>query len=213
MKDFVVYTAIFGNYDKLLEPLRKSSDIDYICFTDDKTLSSNVWNIQVIKPKISSDSCRSARFVKICAHKFLQNYKYSMYVDGNKTIKEVPDILGILDNSKFSIEAHPVRDCIYEEAEACKILNKDSCDILDNQVKIYRKLGFPKHAGLYDSGLHFKEHNDPEIIRLSEQWFGHVRDYSRRDQVSLPFVFKDFPLKLFSSTLRNALVSLHGHKI
>ena len=36
MKNIVVYTAIFGDYDDLYEPLVRPKNVDFVCFTDNK---------------------------------------------------------------------------------------------------------------------------------------------------------------------------------
>ena len=41
IKEYVVYTAIFNNYDKLINSNIKNDKIDFLCFTDDKNLKSN----------------------------------------------------------------------------------------------------------------------------------------------------------------------------
>ena len=48
IKEYVVYTAIFNNYDKLINSNIKNDKIDLLCFTDDKNLKSNFWSIILI---------------------------------------------------------------------------------------------------------------------------------------------------------------------
>ena len=43
MEKICVYTCITGNYDDLKEVKVKEDNIDYICFTNNKGLSSNSW--------------------------------------------------------------------------------------------------------------------------------------------------------------------------
>src|SRR5207253_2582285 len=38
----VVYTAIFGGYDELHDPCEQLPGVDYVCFTDNPRLKSNV---------------------------------------------------------------------------------------------------------------------------------------------------------------------------
>ena len=62
----VIYTAIFGDYDNLVEPYFKQDGIDFICFTDNRELqtpSDSVWKVKYIKP-LYSDSTRNARKYK-----------------------------------------------------------------------------------------------------------------------------------------------------
>lgn len=39
---FVVYTALFGNYDDLIDPKENYEGCDFICFTDQKHLTSDI---------------------------------------------------------------------------------------------------------------------------------------------------------------------------
>ena len=77
-KNYVVYTALFGDYDDLLEPV-PSNDCDYICFTDNTQLQSNIWKVQIVSGNLSAKMMN--RLYKIKPHKYLKNYKASIYVD------------------------------------------------------------------------------------------------------------------------------------
>lgn len=208
MSKSVIYTAILGNYDRLYDPVITNPDFSYICFTDNKDLISNKWNIQIIEPYVPGDSCRSARYVKINAHKFLPDYEYSMYVDGNMLIKDTPNIQDILGDYKFAIEPHTGRDCIYDEAMVCKCLGKDNPVIIDTQMDMYKTGGFSKHVGLYRTGLHFKQHNDPDIIKKCESWWSQIVLYSLRDQLSFPFIFYNYPIRNLSIKDRHRYVRI-----
>jgi len=84
-----IYTAIYGDYDYLLDPLVVSNKADYICFTDSEDLTSDVWEIRrKTFPELSSQM--SNRKMKILPHKFLSEYDKSIYVDGN--IKILDDL-------------------------------------------------------------------------------------------------------------------------
>lgn len=207
MADSVVYTSIFGDYDSLINP-KYSKEFDYVCFTDNPQLKSNIWEVQIIKPHIPNDSCRSARYVKINAHKFLPDFEYSMYVDGNMLIKDIPNIQDVLGDYKFAIEPHITRDCIYDEAIACKRLGKDDPVMIDLQMDVYKKMGFPEHAGLCGTGLHFKQHNDPEIIKRCELWWSQIALYSLRDQLSFPLIFHDYPIQYLSAEDRHRYIRI-----
>jgi len=45
----VVYTALFGDYDDLIEPKEKFEGCDFICFTDQKHLTSDIWEIRLVE--------------------------------------------------------------------------------------------------------------------------------------------------------------------
>ena len=50
MNKICVYTCITGNYYDLKE-VNKEEGIDYFCFTNNKTISSNSWNVIYIENK------------------------------------------------------------------------------------------------------------------------------------------------------------------
>jgi len=45
----VIYTAIIGNYDTLKDPEYIDENCDYVCFTDNRELKSDIWQIRLIK--------------------------------------------------------------------------------------------------------------------------------------------------------------------
>src|SRR2546422_511368 len=49
-----VYTFIFGGYDDLKSPAIFTPGWDYICFTDDPTLRSDIWDVR-LSPRGSAD--------------------------------------------------------------------------------------------------------------------------------------------------------------
>ena len=51
MGKICVYTCITGDYDNLIEIKNKEKNIDYYCFTNNKSIKSNTWNVIYIKEK------------------------------------------------------------------------------------------------------------------------------------------------------------------
>ena len=213
MVNVVVFTCIFGDYDELNDPLIVDESIEYVCFTDNPKIKSNIWDVRIIKPCIQNDSHKSSKFVKICGHKFLQGFDYSLYIDGNMILKTAPDIPSILNGKAIAVEIHPSRNCIYDEVSACDRLKKDSLFVMNKQIKEYQSLGFPAHAGLFECGVLARDWRNQEMINLCEIWWQHVLVYSKRDQLSFPFVFKDFPVHGFSRALRDKLVKVKEHAL
>ena len=81
----VIYTVITGNYDSLSTPSFRSEGVDYLCFTNNRELQSDFWEIRHIedgilndvglsrKPKILAHICGckipyTGRFIGICPH-------------------------------------------------------------------------------------------------------------------------------------------------
>lgn len=211
MNTSVVYTSIFGRYDGLIEPIVHSDDIDYVCFTDNPDFVSDVWQIQVFEPYFSGDMVRSARLHKICPHRFLSQYEFSLYIDGNMRLRQIPDVVAMLNGKTLAMERHRKRKCLYAEAEVCKERGLDDLVIIDRQIDAYRREGFPENAGLRASYMIGRKHNARSLIPLSEKWWAHVCLYSRRDQISLPLVLGKYPIENIPANIRRRLVTIMGH--
>jgi hypothetical protein len=191
----VIYTCITGNYDDLIQHNCINLNWDYICFTDNKKLLNDkkigYWKI---KPIIFDelDNQRNSRWHKLFPHKLFPNHKYSIWIDAS---------LNILDNYIFektdklienkeiiSQPIHQVRDCIYDEADEVIKAKLDNKEIVRKQIKIMKKNNYPKHNGLKENTLIFRKHNDKKCIKIMEEWWGWLINYSRRDQLSFNYV-------------------------
>ena len=185
----VIYTAIFGDYDELQTPEYINTNLDYICFTDNPNLKSDVWEIRLID-NLKLDNTRKARLIKILPHKYLNEYDYSIWVDG--AIKITNDIFKYIN--KYSTGKpllgiiHPYRNCIYDEANACINSQKDDKKTIKKQITKYKQEDYPKNNGLIESGVLFRKHNDSQLIHVMEDWFYEVLNYSKRDQLSLNYI-------------------------
>lgn len=189
-KKVVIYTAITGNYDTLQTPSVIDDEFDYVCFTDNPDIKSDFWDVRLIEDDDELDSIRKARKYKILPHKYLSEYDYSIWVDGCFDI--IADIRKYVQkyskNHKLLAITHDVRDCIYDEAIACINADHDLVETINTQIEKYEQENFPKHNGLIASGILFRDHHDPDVIKLMNDWFNEVKNHSRRDQLSFNYV-------------------------
>lgn len=187
----VVYTCITGGYDSLVEPKVISAGFDYICFTDNLELKSNVWDIKPLPKEIDELSqVKKQRYVKINPHKLLGDYELSIWVDGNVELKgDLNDFISkkIKDDDIICVPKHPQRNCIYEEERTVVAMKKDVKENTNPQINRYKKEGFPKKYGLLQSNILIRRHNNPDCIKLMEDWFEEVKNGSHRDQLSFNY--------------------------
>lgn len=188
----VVYTCITGGYDGLIEPSYISDGFDYVCFTDNKALKSDVWKIRPLPKETEGLSqVKKQRFVKINAHLLLKEYDISIWVDGNVTLKgNLNEFVSetIKDRVSIYVPKHPQRNCIYSEAKAVLSMKKDKPEIVNKQLERYKKEGFPVNFGLLQSNIMLRRHNNPECIKLMEAWWNELKGNSHRDQLSFNYV-------------------------
>jgi len=195
----VIYTAIVGDYDELEEPKYIPKGYDFICFTDQKIKKPNsIWKIKPILP-LYKDNTRTARKYKILPHRFLSEYDISIWTDGNELIVGDVDELQkkYLNDKNMAVYNHmscwDKRNCVYQEAQAIINLGtqvnnwKDNPDIVSKQVNKYYKKGYPPNNGLIVSGVMFRKHNKPEIVKCMEYWWEELKQGSKRDQLSFDY--------------------------
>ena len=77
---------------------------------------------------------------------------------------------------------------MYEEAQACLKLEKDDPELINKQIKRYMENNYPKHSGLIASGVLFRNHNNPQVIQVMNDWYNEIIKYSKRDQLSFNYV-------------------------
>jgi glycosyltransferase involved in cell wall biosynthesis len=182
-----VYTAIMGGYDALNEPTVVTPGWDYICFTDDPALKSSVWSIVVGKPE--PDPVKAARRRKILTNDYVVGRDLTVWVDGKLRIDCNMDEFTARFHGPGPITMlkHPDRDCVYDEAQACKRLKKDDPLVVDAHMARIRATGMPKSAGLVDTCVIIRTH-EASIRKLEREWWKLVESGSRRDQLSFNYV-------------------------
>ncbi len=217
-KRIVVYTAIFGDYDVLLEPKCKSENCDYICFTDNPKLRTKTWKLARLPSEGLSPALQN-RKVKICPHLYFPNYEYSVYVDGNiEIIGHMEELVDkYLKEHYMACTKHQERDCIYQEAEVCIELGLDNSQRVRQQMAKYNQAGYPKYYGLTDNSILLRRHNEPLIKQVMEDWWNEIERGSKRDQLSFGFVAWKHGLKYAlmeeNARIPNEYFRIHPHKI
>jgi alkaline ceramidase TOD1/glycosyltransferase MUCI70-like protein len=187
----VVYTCLFGDYEKLNEqPVALDSKIPFLCFTDRSDLNSKTWSARNIEP-LAIDPARESKRVKILPHLFLKEFNESLYIDASCILKKTPETIFKdylrRDARNFVSLRHPWRDCVYQAAEEVLRRDIDSEARVREQIDHYQKWHFPQHAGLIASGFLLRRHTKEDVKRSGEMWFSHVLRYSKRDQLSFSF--------------------------
>lgn len=186
----VIYTCLFGYSEPFGDyPVIRDGRTDYICFTDDPELKSKRWQIRLLdSSKIGP--VRTAKQIKILAHRFLPNYRESLYVDNRVKLKAPPSFIfqslqqGSSDMMCFR---HPERNCIYAEALEIIKVRYDDPDVVHKQMAAYRDDGYPEDSGLILGTVLLRRHNTQESINLMEAWFSEVMKHSYRDQMSFNY--------------------------
>lgn len=119
-------------------------------------------------------------------------YDYAVYIDGNVCIaSDISALINVPEEGKvgFAMHRHVLRDCIYEEAEACILYGKGSPNQLRKQITQYRLEGFPTKYGMLEATVIFYHLQNKECQALMSEWWNEFIKYgSMRDQIALPYV-------------------------
>jgi|TARA_Y100000590_G_scaffold15147_1_gene18207 hypothetical protein len=186
----VLYTSVFGDYDDVVEP-KLPSGWDWKYFSEKNSLP------------LYSDNNRNAKRFKILPHRYLKEYEYSIFMDGNMYV--VGNVDELVDkylndcNIAFFNHLHnqlDPRDCIYDEYNAIINLGnndpnkkyKDNPDIMNEQINRYYKDGYPSHNGLITGMVILRRHNEKDCIQVMEDWWTEIKYGSKRDQLSFNYV-------------------------
>lgn len=191
MNAIVCYTCIVGPYDTLKEVEVVNDNVDYICFTD-QPFQSKTWQIRPIPDDLKMlSNVKKQRIVKICPHRYLSEYDISVWVDGNITVKgDIEKFVSQydLEENCFYSRIHPIRKCIYEEAQACIKLGKDTHRKVEAQIERYRAEGYPANIGMVETCVLLRKHNDVKCILVDNAWGSELLLGSHRDQLSFNYV-------------------------
>lgn len=210
----VVYTALFGDYDNLIDPIERFEGCDFICFTDQKDLKSEVWDIRLIE-ECHLPSNMMNRYYKIMPHCFFSDYDFSLYVDSNVSILKSPYYLKdrYLCDSSFAMPKHFLRSNIYDEAGVLLRSGRVTPKKLFKQMLYYKKDGYDGGNSLGENNILLRRHN--ELGLVMELWWANINKFTQRDQLSLMYILwktkTNFSF-LDESSRDNKFFSLKSHK-
>jgi hypothetical protein len=188
----LVYTCIASGYDRVYPPLSIEEGFDYFIVTDDPTLTVPGWRIHIVDRNSFPSSRLMNRYFKMLGHREFLGYDASLYVDGN--IRILGGLQLLFDRFQASggalrLFAHPLRDTVSEEIEACVKGGKVSDgERLLSELAAYRTDGFADVSGLIEATILMKDHTTADTDRAMCFWWDLYQQYQSRDQISLPYV-------------------------
>lgn len=191
-RKYVIYTAMVGGYDEFMQPKVVDDRFDYILFSNDiKEERVGVWQVRPIE-YTNLDNTRICRYVKTHPEELLPGYEFSIWMDSNIRIMTsyvYERALELYDQGMLIASmCHPERDCIYDEAFEVMYLRFEKENTVVDWCHKLRKENYPKHNGLYETGVMFRKHNTSLISETNVMWWDCIEKYSKRDQLSFNYV-------------------------
>jgi hypothetical protein len=210
--NITVFTAIFGNYERVRQPRVVNPDVRYVLFTDRQVKRPGVWEVRIVPRK--GCAARSARHYKILPHLYLPDADVTVWHGGwLQLIADPLKAVGFLFKNDIAMEPHIERGCIYEEAAACIRLKKVNPKNAKRQMRAYASEGFPTNYGLTSAFLIVRR-NTAQVSIMSELWWKQIEKFTNRDQLSLMYCLWKCGMgydKIPPGPSRNGLYRTHAH--
>lgn len=200
MEKIVIYTCITGGYDSLQQPCLPPDGFEFICFVKQGTRRAEydgVWKIEEL-PFDWDDRIILARGAKLNPQTVLpEDIGWSLWIDGNIRITgdSIYNVCISLQERdvKYAGLYHPDNDCPYREAERCLRHRLEKFSRLIRIVSLLRKNRVPEHAGLMETNMIFRKHNDTAVVGFDRWWWECLVRYSHRDQLTHTLCLLDTP--------------------
>lgn len=192
MGKYTVVTAITGGRDELKEQPEQKG-VRYVCFTDDMTRDPKGWELLPACDKF--DPFMNAKMHKVLIHKYIDS-EVTLWIDGSVVIlKDVKAMADLFLKNKdiavynFSSWINGKVATIDEAFEECLKQKKDKLERIEEQRA---NNDYPAITPIVCTIL-FRRNTDKMKV-LNQNWWSEICRYSVRDQLSFPYVFKDYEL-------------------
>ena len=205
----VIYTAIFGGYDTLKEPVAQDRPCDFICFTDmELPPRVGAWRIIPVPRDPRLHPRMQAKYFKLMSHRIFPRgrlawryarlsrrprFDLSVWVDGSVRVNSprfLADMRASVADGAWAMFVHPDRDCIYEEAQVSSAMPKYRDLPIFPQVEAYRAT-VPPHGGLYACTIIVRrEPVQKPVGAVHDAWWAENVKWTYQDQLSLPYVLR-----------------------
>lgn len=187
-----VYTCLINDYDEVIEHKYVSEQWDLFVLTDNTNKNygrAKCLDIKEYLPSEITDFTRQNRFCKLHPHLIFPDYRYSIYYDANTFfVSDISEVVDSLPKTRMAVASRLFIDDIYEESLRLINAKRDNAEVISEQMKQYWLQGMPSHFGQYWNYVLVREHNNPICVNLMEEWWNEMEKYSKRDQLSLPYI-------------------------
>ena len=196
--EIAVYSCVVGRYDRELMPVEPTDGIAYVCFTDaPASLEAEGWELRPLRhpPHVTGGHAIN-RWHKIFAHRLFPGTRWSVYLDGNlRFAGSFSALVDTVEREQAGLGAfrHPDGHDLEEEIAACRKLKFTRRDLarIDDQIEAYRQSGLPFDRVIPTNSLLVRDHTSSLVASAMDLWWDHICRFTRRDQVSLPFVIRE----------------------
>ncbi len=193
MTRLVIYTVLTGAKEALGDPLSELDadapasdlDIDWVCFTDNPSLSSPRWQMRLLQEPLPPE--RSSRRPKCLPHEYLGDWDFSLYIDNIVRFRRLPSSseLGLHEAPLLRAFRHNTRRDPVGEADAIVQLGYESVENLTRQLDFYKSRSLMDGIEqLSTCTLLLRSHHHSKLRELGRLWWEQFLHFGKRDQMS-----------------------------
>lgn len=185
---FCVYTVVTGGYDRIRPPLYRPEGVRFICFAD-ADVDAPGWEVRRLR-RGDSNAALASREVKLLPHRFLEAFRWSLYLDANVQLTADVALLHAhwLADRAFVAWSHPVRSDVYDECETILTKCRQPAEETVRQYEFFRAEGLPRNTGLIEAMFMWRDHQAAELRGLMEDWWAFLKRFGYRDQPALGYL-------------------------
>lgn len=187
----IIYTAIYGNYDRIRDPGIVPDNCKFIIYTDNMYTNSSIWERREYHSKYfdALSDLEKNRFIKMHPHLLFPESEYSVYLDGSIwIISDLTELVNYIPKEGFAFHIHSSRNCIYDELRAAYIYKKIDKNEFNKFKKFITESNMPTAYGMLECGIIARKHHELLCIKIMNEWWDMFERYIKRDQISLPYI-------------------------
>lgn len=189
----IVYSCTFADYDYTFGPLARTPNASFLRFGDTSPNRWRIWNhLAVPDEKMKISQTLTNRWFKLFPHDVLTPCDVAIYVDGNILVRA--DLTPLIEEfyasgADIALFPHPSGRTVAEEIDfafGSRIPLKDQ-PIAKTQRDRYNQLDI-LDTPITENTILFYRMDSPKVAQIGELWWDELQSYTKRDQISLPYV-------------------------
>ena len=191
----IVYACTHLDYDQIFSPVAPTPGVDFVLFADRRPLFVRGWQWRPLPAAVAGMSQTLAnRYAKFFPHAVLPEADCSIYVDANTLV--LGDLTPLIreflaSGADIGLFPHRERSSLAEEFEFGRQVGKIPPSDVEKglaQLRRYREEGLPPDPPFTENAIIFRRHGSPALAPAMDLWWSELQAYTRRDQLSLPYV-------------------------
>lgn len=207
-----LYTCANLAYDQIFSPVEPTPGVEPVLFSDRRPRFLSGWSWRARTEEMAKlNPTLANRYAKFFPMRIFPEADYSIYIDANLlVIADLTPLIAefIASDADIALFPHSKRSDIYSEFEFCKEVGKirpSDYALGDAQMAHYRAEGLPETHVFTENAIILRRHGRPgteheargaALEEAMELWWDQLNRFTKRDQLSLPYVLDRSGLKV-----------------